>query len=192
MSTMTHPAGPPPDGPAPTLPVRERTPDERGAVMIEFALVLPLLMALLLGTVTAGIAYNRDISLNNGARESARYGATLPVEGDIAAWLYSVVTVARESATGELDPSVPGQHICVAYVHPDGTASDDRTVSVTETAGVRAVSIGTPCFSDGRPGDERRVQVQLRRESDIETVLFTSMVTLEAESVTRFERASIS
>jgi Flp pilus assembly protein TadG len=160
--------------------------------MIEFALILPLLMALLLGTVTAGIAYNRDISLNNGARESARYGATLPVEGDIAAWLFSVVTVARESATGELDPSAPGQHICVAYVHPDGTTSDDRTVSVTETSGVRTVTIGTPCFSDGRPGDERRVQVQLRRESDIETILFTSTVTLEAESVTRFERASIS
>ncbi len=36
-----------------------RPRDERGAALVEFALLLPLLMCLLLGTVTGGIAYNK-------------------------------------------------------------------------------------------------------------------------------------
>ncbi len=34
-------------------------PQQRGAVAVEFALVLPILVMLLLGTVTAGVAYSR-------------------------------------------------------------------------------------------------------------------------------------
>jgi len=158
--------------------------------MVEFALVLPVLLAFLLGTVTVGTAYDRNISMNNAARESSRFGAVRSVESDLVTWLETVADVAVGSATGDLDSTVAGQFVCVSYVYPDGTSSQDRTVRIIEQSGVRQVQDGQSCFVDGRPADERRVQVQLRRDTDIEAVLFSQTITLNANSVTRFERSS--
>ncbi|MDZ7676002.1 MAG: TadE family protein [Acidimicrobiales bacterium] len=46
--------------------------DERGAALVEFALILPLLCALLFGIVQFGLAYDRKQSVNSAAREGAR------------------------------------------------------------------------------------------------------------------------
>jgi Flp pilus assembly protein TadG len=45
---------------------------ERGSVAVEFALLLPLLVALLLGIADYGIWYSDSISLRSAAREGAR------------------------------------------------------------------------------------------------------------------------
>lgn len=45
---------------------------ERGAAAVEFALVLPILLTLVLGTIEFGRAYNVQISLTHAAREAAR------------------------------------------------------------------------------------------------------------------------
>ena len=45
---------------------------ERGAAAVEFALVLPILLTLVLGTIEFGRAYNVQISLTHAARETAR------------------------------------------------------------------------------------------------------------------------
>ncbi len=164
--------------------------DERGAVMVEFALVLPVLLAFLLGTVTVGTAYNQNISMNNAARESSRYGAVRPVEDDLSAWLETVADVAVAAATGDVGANVSGQFVCVAYVYPNGTSSDDRTIRLIEEGGTRQIQTGQTCFSDGRPSDERRVQVHLTRDTDIEAVLFSQTITLNANAVTRFERSA--
>ena len=46
--------------------------DDRGAVMVEFAIVLPVLLLLLLGIVEFGRAYNTQVSIQAAAREGAR------------------------------------------------------------------------------------------------------------------------
>ena len=46
---------------------------ERGAVAVEFALVLPILLMCLVGIMEFGKAYNTQISLTHSAREAARY-----------------------------------------------------------------------------------------------------------------------
>ncbi len=46
---------------------------ERGQAMVEFALVLPFLLALLCGIIDFGWLYYNQITLNNAAREGARY-----------------------------------------------------------------------------------------------------------------------
>ena len=163
---------------------------DRGVALVEFALVLPVLVALLVGTSIAGISHNRINSLNNGARESARHAACLPADRGLTTWLNAVADVARDSTSGDLAAPVPGQRICVAYVYPAGTATDDRTVALTEVAGVRSTSVGATCFADNRPNDERRVQVRLERTSELEVVFWSSTLTLDAESVVRFERAT--
>ena len=60
---------------------------ERGAVAVEMAIVLPLLLLILLGIIEFGRAYNIQVSLTQAAREGARHAAihhhkaTLDVEG---------------------------------------------------------------------------------------------------------------
>lgn len=165
--------------------------NEDGAQLVEFAFVLPLLLVLLMGIITGGIAFSRNISVDNAARESARYGATLPVESGMNTWLNDVADVAIRSASGDLDDGIQGRAVCIAYVHPDGGDPDDRTTRMlVNTAGVRTVSVGNTCFADGRPNDERRVQVRLERESDLILVLWGRTLNLEGESTVRFERAS--
>lgn len=163
--------------------------DEQGASLVEFAMILPLLAALLVGIVTAGLALNGKNSINNAARESARYGATLSVETTMTAWLDDVADVAIAAATGQLDDGVDARTICVAYVYPNGSAATDQSSKVEiDQAGTRSYSLGQ-CFADGRPNDERRVQVAAARDTEVFALFFVRGVTLDAESVSRFERA---
>ena len=77
---------------------------ERGQELVEFALILPLLLLLMVGIFEFGyvvFAYN---TLSNAVREGARYGSVKPdVEADI-------ITTARRLTTGldqsKLDPDV--------------------------------------------------------------------------------------
>lgn len=48
---------------------------ERGAAAVEFALVVPILIALVLGIADFGRAYMLESTLYTAAREGARYGA---------------------------------------------------------------------------------------------------------------------
>lgn len=154
---------------------------------MEFALVMPMLMALLIGITTAGLTYSRQISINNAARETARYGAVLPVDNDIDAWLGSVADVALGSAIGDID-TTKGHSICVAFVHPSGVVPDDSTRKLEEVNGVRTITAGSTCFPDTRPADERRVQVAIDRPSEIEAVIFSTNIVLDSDSVARYER----
>ena len=47
--------------------------NEEGQALVEFALVLPLLILILCGIVDFGWIYYNQITLNNAAREGARY-----------------------------------------------------------------------------------------------------------------------
>jgi len=161
---------------------------ERGASLVEFALVLPILMMLLFGIVTGGLALNSKNSLNNAAREGARYGATLPVDPTMNAFLADVADVAIRSATSELDNGIPGRTVCVAYVHPAGSLATDQTAALRIDAGGVSAFSPNPCFADGRPNDERRVQVRVTRDVDFFALVISRTLTLDEQSVSRYER----
>jgi Flp pilus assembly protein TadG len=170
-----------------------RSDRERGAALVEAAFVTPILIMLLLGTVTAALAYSENTSLQTAAREASRFGATLPVNGDLDGWLVEVLDVAQAAGGIDLAASAPGQYICVAYVYPDGAAVNDRTSRRVQSAGVTgAVSTGpsATCFDDGRPDNERRVQVVTKRATTIQAVLFSVNVNLSTPSAARFERGT--
>lgn len=174
------------------------SPRERGATFVEFALILPLLMAVILGLFTGGLAYNRKISLTHAAREASRYGATLPVSefaayaDPMAAWLEQVAKITRQSASGELGAGTPGREICVAWVYPQDISGANQTKSYTYTSSDTApgVPASTPCFDDSRPATERRVQVSVKRWSEFEAFFFSRTLTLASTSTTKFEATS--
>ncbi len=170
--------------------------NERGAALLEFAVVLPVLLSLMMGIVTSGSALNSSNSINNAARESARFGATFPAD-DLTFWLNTVADVAIDSATGDLEDGSPGRYVCVAYVYPDGTVPADSSVGTDHTIrieidedGTRSVAPGQSCYSDGRPHDERRVQILAERDAYLQFVFFDRTVTLDGQSTARFERAA--
>jgi len=88
--------------------VRASTPirpaDDRGAVVVEFALVLPVLMVLLLGMVSGATAWNQSQSLGQGARVAGRYASTLPLVApeDMDDWLDDIADRAISSSEGNL------------------------------------------------------------------------------------------
>ena len=165
-----------------------RRSDERGAALVEAALVFPIFVMLLLGIVTTAIAYGQSSAITNATREASRFGATLPVEGDLSAWLTSVATAAENASTGDLDVTQDGHRVCVAYVYPDGTESEDSTrrLRVDNTGPIEDPG---ECYADGRPNDKRRVQVVIERGARIETGFWSGDITLSAEAAGMFERA---
>jgi Flp pilus assembly protein TadG len=55
-----------------------RTRDERGAIAVEFAIIVPLLLMLVLGIIEFGFGYHAWDATQNAAREGARLGAVSP------------------------------------------------------------------------------------------------------------------
>ncbi len=151
-------------------------------MLVEFAIVMPLLLGLVLGMISFGTWYNNELSLSSAAREGARYGATLPLAGyaDTNAWLGAVAGATVGAAGSQLSVSVPSRYICVALIDSTGTT---RRV---DTGGSVAYSTGTSCYSDSL-GAESRVQVVVQRSGTINAVLYHSSVTVTGRAVARFE-----
>lgn len=56
--------------------------NQKGAAAVEFALVLPVLLVMVLGVIDYGVLFSQNMSLQNAAREGARQGI---LQGDVIA-----------------------------------------------------------------------------------------------------------
>ncbi|WP_445153710.1 TadE/TadG family type IV pilus assembly protein [Arthrobacter sp. Hor0625] len=92
---------------------------ERGAAAVEFALVAPVLLALVGGIVEFAHAYNLQISVTQAAREAAR---TMAIENDQAL----ARTAATAGAPG-LDPAA------FTFAFAPGACAEGLTANVTVT-----------------------------------------------------------
>jgi Flp pilus assembly protein TadG len=99
--------------------------DQRGAVLIEFALVLPILLLLMAGMFDFGFAFQKYQAVTNAAREGARMavlpGYSVPdVQARVAAYLAASGVSGAPTATVEFEtpPAPPGgASFSVAKVH---------------------------------------------------------------------------
>ena len=157
--------------------------DERGAALVEFALILPLFMMLVLGLFSGGLAYNRKLSLEHAAREGARYGATLPeaqatFTAPATTWATAVQHLVKDRSADELLAS----QICVALV-----AGGTQPAAVDADHYVNPVAGTTRCFDDPSGDTGKRVQVSVRRPTEIDALFFRVTVDLESTATARFE-----
>ena len=96
-----------------------RRRDEKGASAVEFALVLPVLFALLFGIIEFGAAFNAQISLTQAVREGVRVEA-LQTDQDPRDVTADVFQALGASLTRD-DVQVPSS--C-----DDDSGEDDRAV----------------------------------------------------------------
>jgi len=100
---------------------------ERGQAVVEFALVVPLLLALLLGIVQAGIAFNHYLAVTDAARAAARKAITARVSGVTVA----DITAAAQAAAADLDTAQLGVTVADPTDPTFSTQGSTLTVTVT-------------------------------------------------------------
>ena len=170
---------------------RTRVHGDRGAVLVELAFVLPIIVMLLFGLISAGMAWNTNLAMASGARAGARYAATLPTTNytSMDDYLDAVAQRVVDSSEGAMATSVAGRVICVAYVHPAGTVALDSTRSRTET-GTTVTRASSSCYSDNQTSTDSRIQISVQRSTTIETGIWSQTATLTQKVVYRYEVSS--
>jgi len=159
---------------------------------VEFALLAPLFFMIVLGMFSGGLAYTRKLAVTSAVREGVRYGATLPVGAGAvpATWFAQIRDRAIFSANGDLNTTWDGEYICVAYVGLLPNSSTSGTSKREWNGNTGPTADASACFDDGRPADERRVQVIGRRNTRFDALLFGSNISLSSQAVARFEAIS--
>jgi Flp pilus assembly protein TadG len=71
-----------------------RRPVQRGTALLEFALVAPLLVVLLFGTIEMGRVLNSIVLVTNAAREGARRGAVGDSDSQIRTTIDNYLTAS--------------------------------------------------------------------------------------------------
>lgn len=116
--------------------LKSRLKSERGAELIEFALILPLLLLIMLGIVDFGFMFQRYEVLTNAAREGARI-AVLPgyTTADVQARVCAYVKTGGLPLTGTCpnpgNPAISVTNVSIAV--PAGPALTAKSVTVTFT-----------------------------------------------------------
>ena len=160
---------------------------ERGASLVEFAILLPVFMTLILGMFSGGLAYNRQMALRQATREGARYGATL-ARGGVATFPSGTwATNVRDAVVERAEEQITASQVCVAMV----TGTGAGTLVVANPTGVLSgtwySTSGAPCYDDGGTDGKRRVQVSVQSSADIEALVFSRTINLDAQSTARHE-----
>lgn len=95
----------------------EKIKNQEGAAAVEFALVLPLLMMLIMGIIGLGTLYNNYLAITHAAGEGARMAA-----------------VGQYSESAVRDAAFPVDPTSVSLTYPEGqTHGKPAVVSVTYT-----------------------------------------------------------
>jgi Flp pilus assembly protein TadG len=110
---------------------RQLSPDERGVALVEFALVLPLVLVLLLGMIDVGKAVNYWNDETHLANEAARYAAVYKNPGPQATLNQSIVNQAdstelKSGGSGSSSFPTAGDalQICIWFPNNNNTADD--------------------------------------------------------------------
>jgi Flp pilus assembly protein TadG len=123
---------------------------EAGAVAVEFALILPIFLVLVLGIAEMGRAYNIQVSLTEAAREAARYAAIHNAESG-----YSNASAKAAGVAAAPSVALSATNVAVSY-------SSGATCTTTGNALV-TVTYATPWmtgFPNLIPGMPANLSIQ--------------------------------
>jgi Flp pilus assembly protein TadG len=160
-----------------------RRESERGAALVEFALILPIVVSLMMGMVTGGLAYNKKIAITDAVRGAARYGAT---RSDSTTFAANVRDRLVQLSASELS----GSDVCVELIRGGSPNVVVRSWYASNANSSCPSTFGTapatPTVSDGYCV----VKVWGMKEAKLQAVLFNSDLRLKAGSVAAYERGT--
>jgi Flp pilus assembly protein TadG len=105
-----------------------RLKNQRGQALVEFALILPILLAIIVAVFDFGSAFNQKNDLNFLANEAARYAevnACAPCTGS-----QKIGDYVQSSA----DTKALSQSMSISFCLPDGTNNVGDPIQVTASA----------------------------------------------------------
>lgn len=167
-----------------------RRHDERGAALVEFALILPLLMSLVLGMVTGGAAYNTKLSMTSAVREGTRFGATLP-NGTLD-WANKVRSRVQELSGGDLAATNANAQVCVELVRKE-TSGETIVKASPPACSIPSTKSPKPDTPSSLTFPQCVVKVwSLRTGDKLQAMFFSIDLDLKANSVSLFEENTCS
>jgi Flp pilus assembly protein TadG len=122
-------------------PFRRLLADRRGATMLEFALVVPVLLAMLLGIVMLGMVFLAQAGLRSAVEDAARYATIWPrpsqteIEARIAARRFGMdpANIVAPTVTFNTSSSPNYVTISMGYNLTINYLLGSKTISLTET-----------------------------------------------------------
>lgn len=143
---------------------------------MEFAIIAPLIFALIVGMFTGGISLSRKNSMTNAVREGARFGATLNEDNS---WAGAVQQRVLDLAPNDLKAS----QVCVRLIQNGAV----RAGSGRSALGADCSARPAPPAS-GVPAGQCAVQVWAYRTSEMQVVFWSRDLDLDAGALNRYER----
>src|SRR6478735_6327960 len=107
-----------------------RPREDRGAAAVEFALVVPLLLAVLFSIIDLGFAINRYTVLNNATREGARAASLSASKSEVDKVVNDSLSDLKGKVTVTVTCSTPLGGSCTSW---DANHAPGGVASVTAT-----------------------------------------------------------
>jgi Flp pilus assembly protein TadG len=122
----------------PVIRRRRRDRDQRGAVVVEFALIVPILLLVLFGIMEFGYMLNRDMIIGNASRDGARVASLNGTAAEIRTAITSELAasgIVTPPSKIKIDCRLPDETPCNANTDPVYTAKAESgsTAIITVT-----------------------------------------------------------
>lgn len=95
--------------------------NQKGQSLVEFAIILPLLLLLVMGIIEFGMMLNSYLAINNAAREGARAGIVGSRNNEIQNSILST------------SPALDAQNLIITITPSDGSRKSGDTLTVKVT-----------------------------------------------------------
>ncbi len=162
---------------------------DRGASLVEFALILPVFALLLFGMISAGLALNDKQQMTHATREGARYAATVPANQTFTngqPWAQNVRDLIVERSTGSLTSA----NVCVSLVQGSPGVVVNNDAQFTTRSPV-APCIPNQAYPVSVNDNGRRVQVTATKPAKIELIVFGTLgITIDVDATAKSESNS--
>jgi Flp pilus assembly protein TadG len=166
--------------------VRRRAHGDQGAAAVEFALLLPLFLMLCFGSISGGIVFNDKLSLTQGVREAARYGATYTSGGtpNSVASATTFLTEVRRVAKGDTFDQLSKGSVAYCVMFKNATSGTTYYLGDADTN----AQVGRcPDLASAVTLDPGTVSVLGTRSASIELIVTRYAINLASFAVARFE-----
>ena len=137
---------------------------ERGAAAVEFALVVPVLLMVMLGILDYGMWFSDSLNVRQGAREGARRAVVDDTSVAAGCTGQTGMALFACNTRAQVGPMGGTTYARVAVYNPDGTASTDwkkgQQLLVCAVVKERALTGLTPLPSDGMLRSSVRMRIE--------------------------------